>query len=348
MPRIRLWRRWRGFTLIELLVVIAIIAILIGLLLPAIQKVREAAARTQSENNLKQIGIAIHNMNDTYHKVAAATGWFPLDGPKNSWGTIGSQPWSAPSITGITYNSPAHDSTLQYFLLPFMEEDAVYNAANAGYTDWGQPNTFTNTGAPVIKTYIAPGDPTAPASGLDPNWGPRGITSYGANWFVFPGNSQQGSGTINTGTTPPTYGINGGTDPTWGVGSGPTSGASTRIPTTIPDGTANTIAFAERYFNCTDTSTLGPGGGNRGQGLRSWADYGHGNPWCPWVAHDLLPDFEATTKSCDPFRYQPFNAGGIIVLMMDGSAHSVSPTVTATTWFNAIHPDDGNVLGPDW
>src|SRR5436190_2115250 len=111
MPRLRTWgKRWLGFTLIELLVVIAIIAILIGLLLPAIQKVRQAAARTQSMNNLKQMSLATHNMNDTFGLLPPMVGFYPQ---------------TTNAGTGVAQTAGNTRGTLLYHLLPFIEQENV-------------------------------------------------------------------------------------------------------------------------------------------------------------------------------------------------------------------------------
>src|SRR2546423_1510328 len=109
-----------AFTLIELLVVIAIIAILIGLLIPAVQKVREAAARAQCANNLKQLGIAAHNYHDVNKRFPPAMMVAAL-GAKTPWGAT---PYT--NNPSSAYRNPGFGPNWAVFLLPFVEQDNLY------------------------------------------------------------------------------------------------------------------------------------------------------------------------------------------------------------------------------
>jgi len=151
----------RGFTLIELLVVIAIIAILIGLLLPAVQKVREAAARMKCMNNFKQIGLAFHTYNDTYSKLP--TGW----------------------VTS-TAVAPSPGWSWQYIILPYIEQGPLYTTLNADLVTPGAPPAAT-AGTPimtVLSVYQCPSDRGTPTNS---NFGAYATTSYVVNrWVVGP------------------------------------------------------------------------------------------------------------------------------------------------------------------
>ena len=138
-----------AFTLIELLVVIAIIAVLIGLLLPAVQKVRQAAARSQSQNNLKQLGVAAHSYHDTNNRLPA------------QWSTEG--PTTA---------------SLHFRLLPYIEQNAIYNL---GLTNANAHDVVAVRSA-VIKTFISPLDTTSPGGISTGDWA---ACNYANNHALF-------------------------------------------------------------------------------------------------------------------------------------------------------------------
>jgi prepilin-type N-terminal cleavage/methylation domain-containing protein len=310
----------RGFTLIELLVVIAIIAILIGLLLPAVQKVRAAAIRMQCSNNLKQISLAVHDYDSTYQKIPPCEGVPP--GVNNPYGGGLSNP--SPSGTwGTTF----------FYLLPFIEQDNLYKQANGD---------SMNVGGIIVKTYICPGDPSVQNAGIyggcgqmqgvDINrdnsngWTGFASSNYAANVLVF-----EPRGTKN-------------------------------ISTAMPDGTSNTVMFAERYANCSPDGAHGGG-----CTLPAWAwntirnggdcwtsptfgaqEDGFGNMNCGGAT--IRQGFQAgpSAQACNWYMTQGGHTGQMLVGLGDGSVRGVSQSMSVTTWTYACFPADGNPLGSDW
>jgi hypothetical protein len=168
------------------LVVIAIIAILIGLLLPAVQKVREAAARATSQNNLKQIALACHSAQDTRGMLPCA--WNPWWAHKGEPGANGAA-WLAGRSRG-PWGTLNGDVTLYYHLLPFLEQQAMYQAGN-GQQLFSYPGG-TRLWTIKLKTFKAPHDPS-PRDDMDLAYGwldggattQWACTSYAANYQVF-------------------------------------------------------------------------------------------------------------------------------------------------------------------
>jgi prepilin-type N-terminal cleavage/methylation domain-containing protein/prepilin-type processing-associated H-X9-DG protein len=154
--------RRHAFTLIELLVVIAIITVLIGLLLPALQQIREAANRAECLNNLKQVGLAAQACHDVYRRLP------PLEGPFGG----------------------ARGPVL-FHLLPFLEQEALYKSANGAVLN-DPPAIYANP----VPIFQCPSDPSFDPPGVVELERPWGVSSYGANFQVF-GNPDAGNTGLN-------------------------------------------------------------------------------------------------------------------------------------------------------
>jgi prepilin-type N-terminal cleavage/methylation domain-containing protein/prepilin-type processing-associated H-X9-DG protein len=322
MRRVLRARGRPGFTLIELLVVIAIIAVLIGLLLPAVQKVREASTRIKCGNNLRQIGIATHNTHDNY-------GFLPPLCVNTALPNLNYS--SSPLQLAGPYQG-AIGFTVFTWLLPFVEEDNLFKGA---FTT-APPNTNNSGGLQyhVVKKYMCPSDPTpSAANGL-------GATTYGG---------ANGWGASNYAANYLVFG-----DPPRGNTEG-----SARIPASFPDGESNTIFYAERYATC---GTGGDPNDQTGKvACNLWGDSnahwraafcintantvpaGPGYPPCKMF--QVLPDWITT---CDYTVANSPHSGGINVCLGDGSVRFVSSGISPNTWIAACDPRDGQPLPGDW
>jgi len=248
------WKRRWGFTLIELLVVIAIIAILIGLLLPAVQKVRDAAARMQCSNNLKQITLASHNYDSTYGQLPPGIVDHPT-GQANS---------------GFTFQAPCYGALC--FLLPYIEQDNLYKSlvptpkAQMSNTDpswigggWWSVGSYFNAAQAPVKTYLCPSDNPQTSS-----IGTFVIFYTDANKLRFTGGyfpNPTGNLFGRTNYAPNAGAIGAPSVNFYGTWLGPFTDISNNKVGAIPDGTSNTIFFGEilggAYFNvaCNSTGT---------------------------------------------------------------------------------------------
>jgi prepilin-type N-terminal cleavage/methylation domain-containing protein/prepilin-type processing-associated H-X9-DG protein len=305
--------RRKGFTLIELLVVIAIIAILIGLLVPAVQKVREAAARIQCENNLKQLGLATHAYHDTYRRFPSGINLpiVPNTTGVNSGGVLTTNNLVKNGLVG---QPPVPGMFISWAeaILPFIEQANLQRNLDLTQREYANCNGPNSTGAQVVQILICPSDNL-----------PQTVSTYttlGVTYY-FGMNS---------------YGANGGTR-SWYVSSMMTDGMfyiNSRVKMGgVIDGTSNTLLFGERYHSdpaYTNIQTLGGW---------AWANINAGQDYllstCVPINYQLppgtvtgSPNFPEDDRVC---AFGSGHTGGANFCMADGSVQFLTNSLSLPT-----------------
>jgi len=302
----------RGFTLIELLVVIAIIAILVGLLLPAVQKVREASAKTKCQHNLKQVALAAHSAH-------GANNFFPpLCAPNQGTKiTTAAQPYNG--VNGFTVIT---------FLLPHLEQEKLYQDC--------LPITYFSENYPsdaILKVLMCPADPAGNLGrGLyDGIGGPKrwGTSNYAANFFAF------GNPSLTTDAAA-VQGAN-------NLSSGFPDGASYTLMFTEKYANCTNLNDTTKVYTVlwADATSAWRPAFCLNNVNRTWDN--PANSSC--AIFQVRPNW---LTECDTSRAQSGHSGGIAVALVDGSVRMVNASISPTTWANVANPRDGLTIGSDW
>jgi prepilin-type N-terminal cleavage/methylation domain-containing protein len=366
--------RRSAFTLIELLVVIAIIAVLIGLLMPAVQKVRESANRMESSNNLKQIGVALHNAHDTMRMFPPIL--------VNQWASYyngaDNVHYRGPYLPDSASTAGSDKATFFYCLLPFLEQQNLHDDIS-GYRYMIMGNRKDDltkmVGSDIPKVLVAPNDSSIYQQ-IDWSWPytlvggkevpfKQTLTSYAPNARVFGQPTPFGNFSI------------------WDVSWNNAGGGMMKVAG-ITDGTSNTLAVVEKPMVTGDATVSVKDWGLHGStapqqdGVNTWAvtdtppegvaffgcncndptvswDDAYGQWWlnnCRVVKGDTHEYFQPPVPRVIPtqqsvYNIYPFNTAGVQALMCDGSVRLITTSVSVRAWSAAVTPNGGEVATLD-
>ena len=344
MPKISRVLRRSGFTLIELLVVIAIIAVLVALLLPAVQQAREAARRSSCKNNLKQIGLAMHNYHEQFNCLPISLGWNPITGDRQ--GAFSDK----------------------FMMLPQLDRQQLYNNSNVNDFPFDSQGWFSTTNRPTQSIRLPVFNcPTQPYQA--PNSGGQANFTYAINGGV-------------TGLYPTAMGVDGQNYKNGAscyCGGGTNWSDSTVNFKGFSDGTSTTCLYAEFVIDNGNDSKFGektwagdawtqtpaqvrasclslyvPGNYNANASGRqergaswAWSFIGVGNCYTHTMAPNDVSCHAANTsdwEGANVHATQSFHPGGVQVVMADGSVKFINTTINYQTWLGLGSRNGGEAV----